>query len=295
METTQNASANNTCGEIRNLQYPRSDLGLFIHARDQGIVDAIDAVNTARELIARHPSLPDAVASDLLQEHMTAVSAKGGNMVVESLQAGATLPAAVRAGVGASDILEFVNMIAELFKKLMEDEKKCIGLIVNDTDHDIEVTNWKLGFDDEDPSSGLYLPHGRMEEFMHDNTVSPAVQIKKRSGGYAYCGLYLMTKRDCALVGAECTMRLTLKGGGPVIDYLSCCPYTQDNRVNLAVNSSAALSEVHETLYRDKQKEVVKTAGTITATARVNSYTGSPSYCILSLVQSDASTNETAG
>lgn len=283
MEKREDAA--NTCGEICNLLYSRAYAQRFVNATGQEIVKAIESISEARNYISHHPLDANAVATDLIKSHMEAVSVRGGDAVTKALKNGADLHAAVLAGVGVSDIAGFVQMICELFQKLMEKEKKCIGLIVNDTDFDIQVKNWKLGFNEEDSRSDLYLPHGRMQDFMSDNTVSPAVQIRKRSGNNVYCGLYLMTKRDSALVGVESTMRLTLIGSGQTISYLSCCPYTQDNRVNLRANRAEPLSKLHDEMYSDKRKDAVVTAGTITAQARVNSYGGSPSYCILSIVQ----------
>lgn len=273
------------CGVTDNVMLSTAAVENLRSAKGSEIVIALYKIDEVCNMVIAHKdNFDESVIGEMVEVGVDAFTAVGGAFVGAALSQGVKIASAVMAGILAGGV-ELVSLavgaLASVFIALSSAQRTCLGIVINNTAQDILVDNWIKGVDGEE-TGGLFMKHGKMLEFMEDDSVSgqSAVQVKARPvQGGAHAGLYLMSKKSCAWIGCEGTMRL--KVGQDTLDFLSSCPLSQDNRVNLQLNSDKSLSEVHDLLYDDKRDSASVSNGRISALAKVNDYGGSPSYAVV--------------
>lgn len=279
-EYLKTARGSNTCGIVENVLLSNEEVEKLKKASGWKLVQELGNINEVCGLVIKHQHDISSIADDMVKYGVDALCGVAGAAVSAALIAGEVVTTAITVGfatAGVSLIATVVSGLVTAFIELSGADKATLGLVINETNHDITVTNWRNGFDG-DESGHLYMCHGKMVEFMEDG----GVQVKRMpEAGGAYGGLYLMTKRSGAWIGVECTMKLTV--GNNDIDFLSCCPYSQDNRINLKLNSGKNVWSIHDDLYDNGTDNTSVSGNDIKATAKINDKSGSPSYAVLSI------------
>ena len=279
-EYLKTAYRDNQYSLTENILLENRKLKSLKEASRRNLVDELFSIKEVCELVIKHQDDVDSVALNMAKCGVNALCIVAGNVVSQTLINGAVVTSAIATGLvaaGVPIIAVAVSSLVTVFIELSSIDRATLGLVINETDYDATVNRWKDGFDGEE-SGDLYMCHGKMVEFMEDE----GVQIKRKpEAGGAYGGLYLMTKRSGAWIGVECTMKLTV--GSNTIDFLSCCPYSQENRVNLKLNSGKSVWKIHDELYDNGTDKISKNGNSIKATAKINDISGSPSYALLSV------------
>lgn len=211
---------------------------------------------------------------------------------ITALRAGATLLAAVRTGITsigmktAVAVVVFV-LVALLLFLLVDNPKKILGLLINDSDENFVVTDWRKGVNGEN-GSDLYLEHGYIQSFPEDheteNLDSPLVQIRKRfyfgpgDPDNTVCGGIYFGDRNVGFRGVEGVMVLSSKTTSTFVAHMFAVPYTNDNGTNMRSFSSkpdpASLPQLFRDMYNSRKVRVDFTTGGYRLTSTVNSARG---------------------
>lgn len=279
-EYLKTAHKSNAYDITANILLSNEEVEKLKKASGKKLIQELGNINEVCGLVIKHQHDISSIAGDMAEYGVDALCGAAGATVSASLIAGKVVTTAITVGFATAGVALIATAISGLvtaFIELSGADKATLGLVINETNHDITVNNWKSGFDG-DKSGHLYMCHGKMVEFMEDE----GVQVKRMpEAGGAYGGFYLMTKRSGAWIGVECTMKLTV--GDNKIDFLSCCPYSQDNRINLKLNSGKNVWSIHDDLYDNGTDKTSVRGGGIKATAKINDKSGSPSYAVLSI------------
>lgn len=291
----------NTVRPLTNLLFSKEVATNLKYATDDDIKKLLTNIYTLCQNMADDAGNREKIVSDMIKCGIYAFDSHSGTVASGALKIIKFLPDLVNASIisaGVALVVLAVVVITTIFIELLLANKEGLGLVINDSDRNITVWEWKNGFDGGEDQSDLFMKHGKMVEFMQDkdepfDDTAKKIQVMKRNHLGVFGGLYYMSKRDAALIGVESTMRLTIgEEGSSNVDkifFLSCCPYSQDNRVNLLIDTDNSKSpkDVHDSLYDAHKQTVMVENDRIYAIARVNDYSGSPSYTILSITQNE--------
>ncbi len=178
--------------------------------------------------------------------------------MIRALRAGSQLRAAVTVGIrAAGGVTVIVSVVAALIVELLvyllvTNQKVFLGMVFNNTDINLVVKDWRNGVDGGD-SGDLFMNTGSMKSFMETNENemldSSLIQLMARSfiapndpdnivmGGIFHgeknIGLY---GTDGAMVFSDAANNL------PRFSLLFSCPYTRDNGVNVAIDTTSKQS-----------------------------------------------------
>ena len=167
-----------------------------------------------------------------------------------------------------------VVLVALLLYLFLENPKKILAFVVNETDHDFVVKNWKGGKGD------LHMEHGHMADFMEDNQFgdlsAPKVQIQRMVDfgdddpeSFVFAGVYFANK-NFGMLGAEGIMRFTSLDGSVCFAHMFAVPYFNDNGTNIGLqnSSSADLPKLFRTMYnaRVTRRDIVEGGYRLTST-----------------------------
>lgn len=218
---------------------------------------------------------------------------------IRAYRAGQTLLAAVRTGIRSIGMktaivtITFV-LVAFLLWLILENPKQMLGMVLNDTDNNLEVTNWRQGISGGS-GSNLYMKHGTMEAFPADyenGNLNKVIQINARAyfgpddpDNAVYAGIYFANK-NAGLLGAEGTMIFSSNNGSLQFAHEFAVPYSNDNGVNIALyDGSVSIQTLNDTLYDTRQVRVVKSQGGFSMTATANDARGGVVASISSITQ----------
>ncbi len=266
---TGRRSSTSGYGNVCNILFSKEKIETLKKASRSDIAYELNQIDEFSKYILKHKGNSAAVTTALTTIGVTAL----GGVVLAISPPSAVVGIAVITAVA----------ITSCFTFLAAQEKYSLGLVINDTHKDVVVWQWEKGMDGQTSGSDLYLHHGKMLEFMNDDSSGTNVQIRcKPNENEAYAGLFFMTKRDSALVGVEATMCLRVGEDIPdnKVFFLSSCPYGEDNRVNLAPFKKTKMSTIHSALYANKMLECMTHTKNIVVQAKVNDFRGTPSYAI---------------
>ncbi|MGQ7378966.1 hypothetical protein ACTGVF_11275, partial [Streptococcus suis] len=138
---------------------------------------------------------------------------RGGATFLNALRAGITT-----LGMKTAITIIVIVLVAFLLYLFLENPKKVLALVFNDTAEDLVVTNWRAGVEGG-TGGNLYVAHGHMENFMQDHASgdldSPIVQIRQRfffepndPDNVVFGGIYF-ADRNFGLRGSEGVMLFT--------------------------------------------------------------------------------------
>lgn len=167
-----------------------------------------------------------------------------------------------------------IVLVALLLYLFLENPKKILAFVVNETDHDFVVKNWKTGNGD------LHMEHGHMADFMEDNQFgdlsAPKVQIQRMVDfgdgdpeSFVFAGVYFANK-NFGMLGAEGIMRFTSLDKSVCFAHMFAVPYFKDNGTNIGLQASqsADLSKLFRQMYNSRQtrKDIVEGGYRLTST-----------------------------
>lgn len=157
-------------------------------------------------------------------------------------------------------------------------EQKCLGAIINDTDTDYYVPDWRKSVDGYN-GGNLYMEHGTTNNFMSANLTgdldSPEIQLKSRfvdvndENTMVAVGLFFADKK-AGFRGAEgiyVFIPYPEHGSGPGFSYQFAIPHTKDNRANIAIYDGGkidnvdVISKMFRDLYNTAEVDIEKQSG----------------------------------
>lgn len=231
------------------------------------------------------------LAIEIVSSSLVSVGLAMAKLTITAWRGGATLLAAVRAGVTGVGLktglaVVAIVLIALLLYLILDNPKKILGLVINDTDDDFIVKDWRKGVNGA-KDGDLFMAHGHVESFPEDHETgdldSPLVQLRKRfwfrpgDEENTVCGAVYFADRNVGFRGAEGVMIFTSKQNGTRLAHQFAVPYTNDNGVNIALldgTQPADIEELFRALYNERGTAVEKTAGGLSLTAVCNSARG---------------------
>jgi hypothetical protein len=232
------------------------------------------------------PSFVDKLCSLMVGRGIEALDAGVAKVVIDTVIEHKSTIAGAIVGIKTMQpqlVLKAVADLLSVFTNFLNRNKSLVGLVLNETEHDITVKNWRLGTNGENTtgwdSSDLYMRHGQMRNFMNDETTSPPVQVAKLPGEkMVYAGLYEMSNRKSALLGVNTLMRLSV--GSDKVDFYSCSPYSNPNGVVIKLNNGLTPKQAADVY--DKSYTISSQADNerLKVMANANSSKGSKAYAI---------------
>lgn len=183
-----------------------------------------------------------------------------------------------------------VALAAFLFYLFKANTKKILGLVINNTEHNLYVKNFRSAKNDGD----LYMAQGQMVSFMQDSEDGPSsmdVQIIKREyhgkdneKNVVQMGVY-SGDRNFGLRGSEGIMVFrSVQDPNFKFAHMFAVPYSQDNRTNM-INLSKEkepinLDKLYQKLYDEHKTRVSFIDNGYRFTSTVNAPRGGTVACI---------------
>lgn len=212
---------------------------------------------------------------------------------VKALRAGEALMAAMRTGItsiGMKTVIGVVVLVLAglLYFLLWENPKKVLGLLLNDTEENFVVKNWR------DAGGDLFMQHGQMVNFMQDNEdglQSPTVQLKQKLSfgpsdpdNVVFAGLYF-ADRNIGFRGSEGVMVFSSTTSDLMFAHMFASPYVNDNGTNMRYLNQRPtnLEGLYRELYDSRQVRVDLTSNGYRFTSTVNDPRGGIVSCIASV------------
>ncbi|MGJ4889822.1 hypothetical protein [Bradyrhizobium sp. HKCCYLR20261] len=186
---------------------------------------------------------------------------RGGQTLLQACRTGITT-----LGLKTAVAVIIIVLAAILLYLFLENPKKILGVIYNDTDDAFVVKDWNRSGGD------LYMEHGQMVNFMADRATgdldSPLVQIRSRyylgpddPDNVVFGGLYF-ADRNFGLRGSEGVMIFTSTTTADVrIAHQFAVPYVNDNGTNMRKLSGGPvnIATLFRDMYNDRQTRVDRT------------------------------------
>ena len=220
-----------------------------------------------------------------------AVSLIGGAAAIVTLASlSATTSGAI---VLAAVIFSFLAFIYSLFTCGILFDRSFFGIVLNDTDKDLSIPDWKNESNAKSRYSGTYCRHGWLSGLMIDDYNGGQAAVVGKRGEvqnqhYCYCGLYLLEKNFGA-TGSEGFFRFEINS--VKFDMNATCPMSYDNRLYTSFDhTNESLYKANSNVaneWKDKKKKSKDealygkvSAKGVSAIYSLNKLTGSPAYGI---------------
>jgi len=254
-----------------NISFIEKNFKLLRNYEGQQVKDFIVTFTKRFESMS-NAKTPGQLAIEILSSSALAIGTAMAKLTVTAWRGGATLLAAIKSGVIGVGIKTAVAVIiiilaALLLYLFLENPKKILAMIINDTHDDLVVTDWRKGVDGGE-GGNLWLEHGRMENFPEDHANgdldSPMVQIRKRAffapgdeDNVVFAGFYFGA-RNFGLRGVEGVMVFTSATSQLKYAHMFAVPYVNDNGTNMRVFTGAVpnLSTFYRELYNARKVRV---------------------------------------
>ena len=248
------------------------------------------------------------LANIMVKGGLFAISLAGGIAAIATLatltaaSSGAMIIAAMMGATVARGAIigSFLSFIYSLFScgKLLD--RSFFGIVLNDTDKDLLIPDWKNDSNAKSRYSGIYCRNGWLSGLVVDDYNSGKtavigkrenVEIEDIESGktkiehYCYCGLYLLEKKGLS-DGSEGIFRF--KMDNVKFDQSVACPLVSHNRMYTSFNHTdkslyAAESNVANEWKKKKGDELLygkSTKGGVSVTYSLNKLSDSPAYGI---------------
>lgn len=181
----------------------------------------------------------------------------GGQTLLQACKTGVT-----QLGLKTAITVVIIVLAAVITYLLIDNPKKILGVVFNNTDDHLVVINWK------DSRGDLYMEHGVMVNFMEDHTDgdldSPLVQIRKRyffeegdPDNCIFAGIYF-GDRNVGFRGSEGIMIFSSYGNNNIkVAHQFAVPYTHDNGTNMRkINGPVDLPSLFREMYNGRNTRV---------------------------------------
>jgi hypothetical protein len=217
---------------------------------------------------------------------------------IKALRAGMTVLNAVRAGITSIGLktaigVVVVVLVAFLLYLFLENPKKILAMVINDTDDHLIVKDWRKGVDGA-KEGDLFMQHGHMANFMQDNEEglqSPQVQVRARAffaekdpDNVIFGGIYF-ADRNFGLRGAEGVMIFSGKNTSLRFAHMFAVPYFNDNGTNMRLLSGEVpdIEQLYREMYDSRKVQVDFNDGGYRFRSGVNDARGGVVACIGSI------------
>ena len=217
---------------------------------------------------------------------LASLSATTSGAIVLAAVAGAT-------AAGATIIFSFLAFIYSLFTCGILFDRSFFGIVLNDTDKDLSIPDWKNESNAKSRYSGTSCRHGWLSGLMIDDYNGGQAAVVDKRGEvqnqkYSYCGLYLIEKNFGA-TGSEGFFRFEINS--VKFDMNATCPMSYDNRLYTSFDhTNESLYKANSNVaneWKDKKKKSKDealygkvSAKGVSAIYSLNKLTGSPAYGI---------------
>ena len=242
---------------------------------------------------------PGELALEIFYSGLIAVGTAMAAGTIAALVAGQALLAAITVGVTGIGIKTAVVVVvivlaAILLYLFLENPKKILGLLFNDTDHDLEVRDWRRGVDGA-KAGDLFMAFGHMANFPEDHATgsldSPLVQLRKRAffgpgdPDNAVFGAFFFANRNFGLRGSEGVMVLSSRTTNERYALLFACPYFEDNgtAVRIYGGGSPPPWVLYDQMYRQRSVRAGMNSGDVRMVSTINHPRGGVVFLLASL------------
>lgn len=229
---------------------------------------------------------PGQLAIDIVSASLVSVGTAMAKGAITAWRAGQPLLQAVRTGITSIGMKTAITVVvivlaALLLYLFLENPKKILAMIFNDTDEDLIVKDWRKGVDGR-TGGDLYLEHGHMENFPEDHATgaldSPLVQLRQRAffgpndpENVVFGGFYF-GDRNFGLRGVEGVMLFSSKTTNLMVAHQFAVPYTNDNGTNMRLLTERPRSfpDLFRDMYNQRRVRVDLTTGGYRLVSAVN-------------------------
>ncbi|WP_020209560.1 hypothetical protein [Gilvimarinus chinensis] len=269
-----------------NVSVTRKNFDIIRGYEGQKVYDYVFTLSKRLEAMSKSTT-PGQLAVETVSSSLFTVGTAWGKLTWNAWRGGETLLQATRTGITSLGMKTAITVIiivlaAVLLYLFLQNPKKILGVIYNDTDDMLEVKNWAS------KSGNLHMEHGEMKNFMSDYATgdldSPKVQIRSRNSfspgspdpdDVIWGGLYF-ADRNFGLRGSEGVMVFSSTTSPLMIAHQFAVPYVNDNGTYMQVldNQPADLSRLFREMYDKRQTRFDQTSSGLRMTSTVNDARG---------------------
>ena len=272
-----------------NISLTQHNFEIVRNYRGQEVYDYVFTLSKRLEAM-QNAKTPGQLAIEIGGSSLFSIGVAMAKLTWTAWRGGATFLAALRTGITTLGLKTAITvvvivLVAFLLYLFLENPKKILGLIFNDTDENLVVTNWRAGVEGG-TGGNLYVAHGHVENFMQDHADgdldSPLVQIRQRfffapndPDNVVFGGVYF-ADRNFGLRGSEGVMLFTSLTTDLKIAHLYAVPYTHDNGTNmrLMTGQNPNLPTLFREMYDTRKVRVDFAEGGMRFTSTVNDARG---------------------
>lgn len=273
-----------------NISYSEKDAIALSNLQGQKLKDYLFTLTKRFENMAKAKT-PGQLVAEMAGSSLMSIGVPMGIQVVKSLIAKEGLKVAMLNGVKAvgmkTAVVAVVLVLAGLlYYLLVENPKKILGMVVNNTDDDFVVNNYASG------NGNLRMIHGQMVNFMQDSEEGidgPTLQLKQRLNfgpgneeNMVFAGIYF-ADRNVGFRGSEGIALFTSKSNSNFkFAHVFAVPYTNDNRSNIKIvnGNPGDLETLFRSLYDQNKQRVDYNDQGYRLTSTVNDPRGGVVGCI---------------
>jgi len=272
-----------------NFTLTQSNAAIIRGYRGQQLYDYVFTLTKRFENMAKAKT-PGQLAIEIVSGGLVSVGVSMSALTIQAWRTGETLLKAVRIGVTGIGFKTAITVVifalaALLLFLLLDNPKKICGILINDTDENLVVVDWRKGVSGA-LDGDLYMAHGQMKSFPEDHETeslsSPLVQLRKRfffgpgDPDNSVCASVYFADRNIGLRGSEGVMLLSSKESSLIVAHQFAVPYVNDNGTNMRVISGGKpnLEALFRDMYNSRQVAVDLTQGGYRLTSAVNDARG---------------------
>ncbi|MBB4806284.1 hypothetical protein HNP38_001556 [Chryseobacterium defluvii] len=240
-----------------NISYSQKDALALTRLQGDELKNYVYNLAKRFEMMSKSKS-PGQLVAELAGSALMSVGVAMGKEVIKNLIAKQALKTAMLNGIksiGMGTIMVTVALVLVglLYYLLVDNPKKILGLVVNNTDENFVVHNYTRSDGD------LCMVHGQMVNFMEDlsdGIEGPKVQLKERLNfgegdeeNMVFAGIYF-ADRNVGFRGSEGLALFSSKSNDNFkFAHMFAVPYTNDNRTNMRLLNARPGNL--ETLFRE--------------------------------------------
>jgi hypothetical protein len=277
-----------------NLIYTEANVKTLKAMRGDDIKDYLYSLTKRFENMSKTTS-PGILAAQIIGGGLVSISIPMAIGTVQALRAGSTLAVALRAGIANIGMKTAITaivvaLVGLLLWLMLENPKKFLGLVINDTDSHLVVNDWRKGTDG-DKGADLYMKHGAMVSFPQDyeeGNLAKKIQINKRvwfgagdKDNACYAGIFFASK-NFGFRGAEGVAIYTATDGKGKFAHAFACPYGESNGTAVRVLNGAKpdVPALYDQLYAERKVHYETTSGGFNLVSTVHDDSGGLVGCI---------------
>ncbi|WP_041525019.1 hypothetical protein [Gilvimarinus agarilyticus] len=263
-----------------NVSVTRNNYDIIRSYEGQKVYDYVFTLSKRLESMA-NATTPGQLAVETVASSLFTVGTAWGKLTWNAWRGGQTLLQATRTGITSLGMKTAITVIiivlaAVLLYLFLQNPKKILGVIYNDTDDMLEVKNWNKS------SGNLHMEHGEMKNFMSDYSTgdldSPKIQIRSRNSFGAndpddviWGGLYF-ADRNFGLRGSEGVIVFSSTTSSLMFAHQFAVPYVNDNGTFMQILDSQPndLSRLFREMYDKRQTRFDQSSSGIRMTSTVN-------------------------